>query len=134
MRQSANVLLLALTTERADGVYGERHVAFYAISDQGVIRQLPVSFDISDYGSWAWRGNAGVWSWDMVYDSTKESHSQAHRYMLRSWALTPRALQGHTRYTRGRYDPGWTVSGERPRVPKQDPLREFGMKWRWWSG
>jgi hypothetical protein len=67
--------------------------------------------------------------WDFVFDDRYAYFAPA-KYQLRQFVWKGSTLTGPLyRTTRHRYD---TTQDGNVIPPEDDPLREFGMRWRWW--
>ena len=91
--------------------------------------------EFSDFGSWYQVDENTIVYWDMVLKDD-ESHEESHQYQI-TWveftATESRIKRAIT--TKKKYDPGWGANGNRPLKIDEldDPLREVGLRWRWWG-
>lgn len=130
VREIGRRRILAVTLGEESGVYGYRRVEFYELTSTGIVHlQLP-SCEFSDYGSWDWTAN-GIALWDYLYLPNRESHAGPHRFCLTEWKLSgAHFARSRVLKTAGRYNP---YDSGRPVPAAEDPLREWGSKWKTWG-
>jgi hypothetical protein len=124
----------AIPFEEESGVYGYIGVLMIQKTSRGYrIVTEPRDFDFSDFGGWRFEGSK-VLKWDMVYKADVESHGEAHQFQLDEFSIRDgKLVKLKTRRTKRKYLPFGNRGLVMPVLARNDPLREFGLRWTcWW--
>jgi len=126
---------IVIAAFRESGVYGVRApiVMEFHKSHWEVVNLKPEAQEFTNRGSFFIRRNR-LYVWDYEADS-KHAHSAPQRYWLKTFRVRGhRLVLTRVRMTRHRY-PSYDLESfpnSRP-IPAHDPLREFGLRFHWWS-
>ncbi|MBX3119045.1 MAG: hypothetical protein KF784_08270 [Fimbriimonadaceae bacterium] len=128
--------ILFVTLAEESGVYGYSQIVPYELTASGPkILKSSNDLSFSDYGGWG-PTSRGLYMWDYLYLPDVEPHGGPHKYQLFEFELRNGKFKRvgiHT--TKKKYYPESVADwvGEASVSKKNDPLREFGLKWRWWG-
>lgn len=126
-------LVLALTEDVQSGVFGYKRARFFRVAwKKKTLKELG-SLEYSDFGSWCFVGRGRIRWWDAYW--SVGPHQGSHRYKVCECGLWPKLHPISVGYTKRSYNPDYQVEGGDPRhvSAKNDPLREFGLRWKWWG-
>ncbi|MEO7718692.1 MAG: hypothetical protein ABIY70_21045 [Capsulimonas sp.] len=130
----ASLPLLVFVAKRESGVYGIQSPIIYALHHNRweLLTVKPSLTEFTDRGSFYLSGNK-LYVWDYAADD-RYAHQAPQRYWLKTFLIKrDRLVKMHTLTTSHRY----SIIEEYP-LPanypaEKDPLREFGLRWRWWG-
>ncbi len=126
-------LLWCLATELG-GVHEVAEILFWGWEGKRWTRIEGSVPDFSNRGSFYVEGTK-LRTFDFDYD-TRRSHWDSHRYVLREYRVTKASIKLiSSRKTKQLYSPEGPQGYPIPELVKteDDPLIEFGLKWRWWG-
>jgi hypothetical protein len=130
---NGNLYLFLIQDHLNDGVYEYKRVSAYKLAerDSALIAERLCEFDFSGQGGFMVSGEK-IYTFDAV--ELDLGHGSPHRYNLRAAKLRPNAKLRLVGETKRRYA-FWTEKTDHPEIiaAKDDPLQEFGLKWRWWG-
>jgi hypothetical protein len=116
------------------GVYEYADIKFWSWSGSAW-RQMPTDeLSFSNRGGFYFEGNV-LRLFDFVYD-TDRAHWDSHFYSLKEYKVDPTSLKLiSSRKTKRHYSPEGDSGYPVPELvdAQNDPLREFGLKWKWWG-
>jgi hypothetical protein len=116
------------------GVYEYAEIRFWSRSGSAWISLDSDDLSFSNRGGFYFEGNK-LRLFDFVYD-THRAHWDSHTYSLKEYAVEPDSVRlESSRKTKRRYSPEGDSGYPVPEFvePKNDPLREFGLEWKWWG-
>ncbi len=130
---------LMIVANRPSGVYDVRSPIFYSLhgSVWRRIASRPKQSEFTDLGSCRVK-NGRLYAWDYEMAEHK-GHADPQRYWLRVFSISRQRVQlKSNRMTRHIYDgvadseghnmqPSWKIAR------RDDPLHEFGLRWKWWG-
>lgn len=127
--------LLVIVGQRDSGIYDYNCPLIYHLREDHwrIIPNKTKALQFSNRGSFYIQGNK-LYVWDYVAEAAL-SHGEPQHYQLREFALS----QGQfalvkSRVTQGKYEDIQGLDDASGNIPAAfDPLREFGLRWRWWS-
>ncbi|MCW3060084.1 MAG: hypothetical protein JWQ02_1905 [Capsulimonas sp.] len=125
---------LVIVAGRASGVYDiQAPVIFTLHNNRWRLTSVdPTRTEFTDRGSFYVLGNS-LYVWDYGMESGY-AHQAPQHYWIKTFVIKDnRLVKSHIRTTHSRY----TITAEYPAPTKypanNDPLREFGLRWRWWG-
>ncbi len=134
--------VIVLRVSPQTGVYETSSLAFFEWKAQQwkLVTNDLWKCSFCDMGAFCFRGRQ-LHVWDPIYGDNR-AHGDSHRFELMVFELRGQKVRTvSTRRTKRRYLPG----DHSPALPDanrfppdsvaaiDDPLREFGLKWRWWG-
>ena len=137
--QISNEPGLMIVANRQSGVYDVRSPIFFRFHRAAWrrIASNPAQSEFTDFGS-CYINNGRLYSWD--YEMTDhKGHADPQRYRLRVFSISrARVSLQSSKMTRKEYD---SIRDSKDHVVapssqirhKEDPMHEFGLRWKWWG-
>jgi hypothetical protein len=116
------------------GVYEYAEIKFWQWNGSSWTAMPSKELSFSNRGGFFIDGNV-LRLFDFIYD-TSRAHWDSHAYSLKEYKIEKNSIKLiSSRQTKRRYSPEGDGGYPVPEIvePKNDPLREFGLKWKWWG-
>ena len=130
---------LMVVASRESGVYDVRTPILFTFSNNRWQRSRSDlnALEFTNFGSCYYsKGKLFVWDYEMA---SNLGHGELQRYWLKTFRISNGCMTPiSTRFTVGRYSSPSDDDG-RDRLSSskigvsEDPLREFGLRWKWWG-
>jgi hypothetical protein len=126
--------LLVFLAKRESGVYGIQSSIIYALHHDRweLLTVKPSLTEFTDRGAFYLQGNK-LYVWDYAADDNY-AHQAPQRYWLKTFIIkSDRLIKTPTHMTHHRYSIVEEYPAPTNYPAEKDPLREFGLRWRWWG-
>ena len=127
-------VLIAVLRDTESGNWSYRGLSLFVLRQDRWEKtpHRPRDLDFSNLGGFCTDANE-LRIWDIDYDSNY-AHMAPQRYKLRRYRWAGSLKRPRVTLTKGRHHVfGLAYFDRRSRSPADDPLREFGLRWRWWG-
>lgn len=130
---------LMVVANRQSGVYDVRSPIFYRLHKGTWTRVAsnPKESEFSNFGSCC-INNGRLYTWDCEMAAHK-GHGEPQRYLLRVFSISRTRIRLRlSKVSRMEYDSlgdsiGHFTTPSSQIRPDKDPMREFGLRWKWWG-